>query len=238
LTGNRFLDALPSDVAEHCLARSVVRAHEPGDVIAHRGDFLADVHFPTRGAISEIEEGLDGGSTETTAIGAEGFCGIEALLDVPLCPFLRIIEVRTSAVVIPLSILLESRDRSPEFHRLAHRYAAARLHGAGISVGCNARHDVRARLARWLLRLNDRAGEDRFELTHETISRMLGVRRPTVTRVIADLSALGAVTAARNAVRIVDRSILESVCCSCYREARELYDTLYGEGTPPTSPLG
>lgn len=238
VTGNRFLDALAPHVAQRCLVNAEQRSHLPGDIIVHRGDRIDDLQFPISGAISEIEEGLDGGSTEVTAIGSEGFCGVEALLDVPLCPFLRVVEVKMTAIVIPLGALLEQRDRSPDFHRLVHRYAAARLHGAGISVGCNARHDVRSRLARWLLRLNDRAQDVAFELTHETISRMLGVRRATVTRAVAELVSLGAIESGRNAVRIVDRSQLEAACCSCYREARELYTTLYGEGLSDTSPLG
>ncbi len=237
LTGNRFLDTLPAEVAAHCLARSERRTQLPGVLIAHRGDRVEEVHFPVRGAVSEIEEGLDGGSNEVTAIGPEGVCGVEALLDVPLCPFLRIIEVKTSSVVIPLGVLLEVRDRSADFHRLLHRYTAARLHGAGISIGCNARHDAQARLARWFLRLNDRVGNDDFELTHETISLMLGVRRATVTRAVAVLVDAGAISAGRNALRILDRARLEALCCSCYPEARELYDVLYGESSVPTSPL-
>jgi len=237
LTGNRFIDALTREVAARCLARSDRRTLVPGDLIAHRGDRVVEVYFPVRGAVSEIEEGVDGGSNEVTAIGPEGLCGVEALLDVPLSPFLRLIEVKTTAVVVPLRDLLDIRDRSADFHRLVHRYTAARLHGAGISIGCNARHDAQSRLARWLLRLNDRVGNDDFELTHETISLMLGVRRSTVTRVIAALVAAGAVAAARNAVRIVDRGRLETLCCSCYSEARELYETLYGGLPIVDSPL-
>ncbi len=206
-----------------CLESSDRRSLLPGTIIAHRGDRIEEVYFPINGAIFEIEEGLDGGSTEVTAIGAEGFCGVEALLDVPLCPFLRLSEVTTVAIVIPLEALLSIRALSANFHRLVHRYAAARMHGAGISIGCNARHDVQARFARWLLRLGDRVGYLSFELTHEAISRMLGVRRATVIRVIGDLVATHVIEARRNAIRIVDRAKLETLCCSCYpRNARPI----------------
>ena len=227
MTGNRFLDALPLEVSERCLVPAVRRAFAPGDVVARRGDSIDEAIFPLRGAISEIEEGLDGGSNEVTAIGPEGVSGFEALLDASLCPFLRLIQVRATAIAIPIAHLLEVRDRHPVFHRLLHRYAMVRLQSAGISIGCNARHDAQARLARWLLHMNDRVGDDDFEFTHATISLMLGVRRETVTRAIAGLVAEKAIAASRNAVGIIDRARLEALCCSCYPEARALYDVLY-----------
>ncbi len=227
MIGNRFLDYLAPAVSQDCLQAAVTRTFAPGDVVAHRGDRVAEALFPLRGAVSEIEEGLDGGSTEVTALGPEGVSGFEALLDAPLCPFLRVTEVHATVVAVPIAQLLEVRERSPALHRLLHRYAIARLQGAGISIGCNARHDAQSRLARWLLRMNDRVGDADFELTHATISSMLGVRRETVTRAIAGLAAENAISAGRNAVSIIDRARLEGLCCSCYAEARALYDTLY-----------
>jgi CRP-like cAMP-binding protein len=150
MTGNRFLDALPPELAAECVDRAEPRAFAPDDYLVHRGDPVNEIYFPLRGAVSEIEEGLDGGSNEVTAIGPEGFCGLESILDVPACPFLRLNEVRTDGLAVATAFMLNVRDRSPEFLRLVQRYAVARLHEAGISIGCNARHDARSRLARWL----------------------------------------------------------------------------------------
>jgi CRP-like cAMP-binding protein len=108
------------------------------------------------------------------------------------------------------------------------------MRAAGITIGCNARHDAHARLARWLLRMNDRVGHGDFALTHETISMMLGVRRATVTRAIADLAQHGAIEFARNQVRIASRNVLESLACSCYPESRALFEDLYGESKRST----
>ena len=224
---NRFIAALPDDVRGIVYREATVRTFAPGDIVAHRGDAIAAMHFPLKGAISEIEEGLDGGCAEVTIVGFEGCSGIEALLDADAEPFLRMVEVPTTALEIASEKMLALRESTPAVHRLVHRYAAARIRGLGISIGCYARHDVPSRLARWLLRLHDRVRCDDFELTHETMALMLGVRRATVTAALGELVGTRAISSARNRLHIVDLTRLEQLSCSCYPEARDLLKTLY-----------
>ena len=225
---NLFLGALPLEVAQRCAELGTVRGFAPGDVIAHSGAPAVTVHFPTAGAVSEVEEGLDGGTVEVTAVGFEGLSGIASLLDADSEPFLRVIEVPTTVLAVSTADARALRDRAPALHAMIHRYASARMRGAGITIGCNARHPVHARLARWLLRMNDRVGHGDFELTHETVARMLGVRRPTVTRAVAQLVKAGAIGAGRHSVRIISRTTLEAQACSCYPDSRDLFDEIYG----------
>ncbi|MEA2690577.1 MAG: hypothetical protein QOD51_3184 [Candidatus Eremiobacteraeota bacterium] len=227
---NLFLGALPLDVAQRCAELGTVRTFAPGDVIAHSGAPAVTVHFPTAGAVSEVEEGLDGGTVEVTAVGFEGLSGIASLLDAESEPFLRVIEVPTTVLALSTADARALRDRAPALHAMIHRYASARMRGAGITIGCNARHAVHERLARWLLRMNDRVGHGDFELTHETVARMLGVRRATVTRAVAQLVKAGAIGAGRHSVRIVSRTTLEAHACSCYPDSRDLFDEIYGSG--------
>ena len=224
---NRFLAALRDDETRALIDAATRRDLAAGDVVVHRGDRVEHAYFPLRGAIAEIEEGLDGETVEVTVVGPEGVSGIEALLDKDDAPFTRVVDVPTVALAVPVGAVRAVRDRFPAVHELIHRYAAERLRAAGISIGCNARHPVGARLARWLLRMCDRVGMTDFELTHETIARMLGVQRPTVTRAIAHLEEEGAVDTARGSVRVLDRLRLEALACSCYPESRELFDVLY-----------
>ena len=46
---------------------------------------------------------------------------------------------------------------------------------------------------------------------------MLGVRRAGITETLAALEAAGAVKRARGEVEIIDRGILETRACECYR---------------------
>ncbi len=227
-SGNLFLDALSPELRAACLAGASTRTFRPNEIIARRADVYVDVHFPLTGAISEIEQGADGGSAEVTIVGFEGCSGVEALVDAKVHPFHRAPQVPTAAITIRASHLVAIRDRSNELHKLVHRYVAARLRGSGISIGCYARHPIVARLARWLLRMNDRMNDGVFEVTHDSIALMLGVRRASVTRAIEQLGASGAIERGRSNVRIVNRAILEQRTCSCYPDARDLFTELYG----------
>ena len=227
-TGNQFLDALPAEARRRCTEQARPWAGTAGETIALRGDRFEDVCLPTHGAVSEVEEGLDGGSAEVTVVGYEGISPIEALLDLDAEPFRRALEVPARGLAIPVAVLRRLRDEDADLHRLIHRYAGARLRAAGITIACNARHDAPSRLARWLLRMSDRVAHGHFELTHETIALMLGVRRPTVTRAIAELVAAGAIASERHSVRIIERARLEALTCSCYPDARGVFNEIYG----------
>jgi DNA-binding transcriptional regulator YhcF (GntR family) len=73
---------------------------------------------------------------------------------------------------------------------------------------------------------HDRIAQDEFPLTHEFLAIMLGVRRPTVTLVMAELARAGIVSHVRGHVRIVDRAGLEGASCECYRNVRAVFDRL------------
>ena len=68
----------------------------------------------------------------------------------------------------------------------------------------------------------DRVGGDALQLTHDQLSMMLGVRRPTVSNVAGMLQKSGAIAYHHGRIRVVDRGKLEDVTCQCYRAVREL----------------
>jgi Mn-dependent DtxR family transcriptional regulator len=94
------------------------------------------------------------------------------------------------------------------------------------SVACNGLHSAEQRCCRWLLMTHDRIAQDEFPLTHEFLAIMLGVRRPTVTLVMAELARAGIVSHVRGHVRITDRAGLERASCECYRNVRAVFERL------------
>jgi Mn-dependent DtxR family transcriptional regulator len=73
---------------------------------------------------------------------------------------------------------------------------------------------------------HDSCGRSSFPLTHEAISRMLGVYRPAVTGVARALRARGLLECTRGIVNVLNRQGLETVACPCYRVVREQLDIL------------
>jgi CRP-like cAMP-binding protein len=98
------------------------------------------------------------------------------------------------------------------------------------SVACNRLHTLDERCARWLLMTHDRVEGDRFELTHDLLSLMLGVRRAGVTVAMGALQSQKILTYVRGRVVILDRPRLEEASCACYHITRSQFQRLMGEG--------
>jgi len=110
-------------------------------------------------------------------------------------------------------------------HQPGVRSAAARFDAAMVAqmhrtALCNAVHPVEARFCRWLLEIYDRGDGRNVPLTQSTLSRMLGVRRTTITLVAGRLEAAGALNCRRGYVAVAKREELERRSCECYRHLR------------------
>ena len=57
----------------------------------------------------------------------------------------------------------------------------------GQLASCNRLHGVKARLARWLMMIQDRTGDSGMKLTQEFLGHMIGSRRSTVSEVVGAL---------------------------------------------------
>jgi CRP-like cAMP-binding protein len=75
---------------------------------------------------------------------------------------------------------------------------------------------------------HDRVDGDRFELTHEFLSLMLGVRRAGVTVAMGTLQAADVVRYTRGRVEVLDRPRLEEASCGCYHITRSALVRLLG----------
>lgn len=99
---------------------------------------------------------------------------------------------------------------------------------AAQSVACNRLRTLEERCARWLLMTHDRVHGDSFELTHEFLALMLGVRRAGVSVAMGALQRAGMVRYSRGRVEVLDRPLLEEASCSCYHITRTALGQLLG----------
>jgi CRP-like cAMP-binding protein len=74
----------------------------------------------------------------------------------------------------------------------------------------NASDTLQQRYARWLLMARDRLDGDVINITHETLSSLLGVRRSGITVAGAALQRQGLIRTSRGRVTILDRNGLQA----------------------------
>jgi hypothetical protein len=107
-------------------------------------------------------------------------------------------------------------------------FAGALLEALAVeTAACNALHQLEERMARWLLQALDRTGSPNLPLTQELISRMLAVRRSTVTVIAGKLQQAGLIRYHRGHIEIVDRLKLEEAACECYGTIRRRTDAVF-----------
>jgi CRP-like cAMP-binding protein len=122
----------------------------------------------------------------------------------------KIVENRILAA-LPKDFTQEANSRG-SLHRLLLRYTQALLMQVSQSAACNRFHSVEERFCRWILMTHDRIQSDSFPLTQDFISKMLGVRRPSISVVAAILQRAGLIRYSRGKMTVLDRKGLEDGC--------------------------
>jgi hypothetical protein len=107
-----------------------------------------------------------------------------------------------------------------------------------LGAACNALHPVEARMARWLLHLRDYVDQDVLPLTQETLSQILGVRRTTVTLLMRNLRASGAIRSDRRGQIEIDRSRLAAAACECHGNIRRGIEEVFSMDTAAIPRVG
>jgi CRP-like cAMP-binding protein len=219
---NEFLAALPLE--DHALLAPHLRDVDlvPGTRLYRSGEPIEDVYFPHVGIIS-LTVGADRGfAVETAMIGPEGLVGGSYGLGIGYMLSDATVQIAGRASRMDAPRFRDALAQSENLRECVARADAALLAQAQQSVACNALHSVEARICRWFLEIDERIDTERFGLTQEFLSQMLGVRRTTVTLVLGKLQASGAIECRRGRVRILDRGSLENGSCDCFSRIRNL----------------
>ena len=189
---------------------------------------IAEIYFPRSGVASMIADEQEGGAVEVGTIGPEGFIGVPVLMGADRMPYRVIVQIAGDAWRLSADAFGRLADERAPVRHLLLRFAQAFSDQISQSVACNRLHTVEERCARWLLMTHDRVHGESFELTHEFLSYMLGVRRAGVTVAMGALQGANIVQYTRGRVVVLDRARLEEVSCGCYHITRTAFERLLG----------
>ena len=228
---NTLLSSLPPDEFQRVSTNLTWRPLKVRQVIHKNGEPISEIFFPSRSVCSVTHAMEDGAIVEVATVGREGLVGVGAVLGNSVASGDTFVQVAGDpAAVMGIDAFKREMDRKGPLFEAVTRYSQAFVALLMQSVACNGLHSAEERCCRWLLMTHDRIGQDEFPLTHEFLAIMLGVRRPTVTLVMAELTRAGIVSHVRGHVRIVDRKGLEETSCECYRNVRAVFDRLLPQG--------
>ncbi len=225
---NRLLAALaPDDLA--LIAPMLERIPlVPGSILVEPGLPIRHVLFPESGAVSVMADAVEG-RIEIGLIGREGFVGIPVLLGTDRVPNVFVVQANGEALRMSPQDLRTAIAERPSLSRCLRLYTQFMIVQTAQTAYVNATFGIEARLARWLLMMQDRAGSDELFFTHEFLSAMLGVRRPGVTVATHVLEGTGAIRATRGRIEVRDREKLLELAGDSYVVVEREYERLLAE---------
>jgi CRP-like cAMP-binding protein len=179
-----------------------------------------------------VEEGMasmtttfeDGAQVEVGMFGYESVIGISALMGTKQSLNRVYTQVEGSGYISPIKAGREEFERAGLFQKLALRYVQAQLVQTMQSAGCNAKHHIEQRLARWLLITADRVHCNSFFMPQEFLADMVGSTRSTVSRAASILKDEGLIDYNRGQVSLTDPTALRKRACECYAIIKDHLD--------------
>src|SRR6266508_1439354 len=171
-----------------------------GTLLQEQEDRVERAYFPLSGMISLLAVMGDGQAIETATVGREGTVGAMSGLGPWHAASRAVVTAPGTAFVIAASRLQDAVKQSEHLRNVILHYKETLLAQVQQTAGCNALHDAKERLDRWLLQTRDRVNSDRMPLTQELIRYHRGY------------------------VEIINRNGLEQAACECYGIIRQRTD--------------
>jgi CRP-like cAMP-binding protein len=220
---NRLLERLPRTDREHLLAACTQVELQFAQVIREPGERIRHVYFPITCCLSLIAPMDARAGLEIAVIGNEGVFGVSVACGIDTGSHRTLVTGGGSAWRMSAAAFCGEFDRSPAVRRLMTRYIYVVMAQFSQAAVCTNFHDLRARLARWLLVMCDRSRSEELDITQQLISSMLGVRREGITLAASALQKRKLIRYARGHLTILNREGLQAAACACYSAAKKAH---------------
>jgi CRP-like cAMP-binding protein len=215
LTRRAFMRVLPKLKPVRLRARQILyRPNQP----------IEAVYFPENAVICQMSVMENGDTLETATVGLEGASWISASIGAPSMPCETIVAIGGDAHALGIDDLDREMAENEHFRDVLTQYSHALLIHSMRLTACTGLHSLEQRCARWVLTTLDRVPEQKFSVTHEFLSMLLGVRRQSISEVVERFQARGILTVARGRVVVADRERLVKAACDCYEVIRRNYE--------------
>ena len=221
---NKILAALPQEEFERLRPKLREVSFQIGQTIYLPQQEMEYVYFINQGIVSWLATLENGNTVEAGVIGPEGVAGVAIVLGATSTPNEGFIQSNLQASRIAADDIVAEFRRNGKLNQLMLRFEHSMFIQVAQTAACNRMHTLDQRLARWLLMTHDRVDGEKFPLTQEFLSRMLGVRRAGVSVAANSLRQQGVIDYHRGDIVIIDRVRLEGLSCECYRIVKEEYD--------------
>jgi CRP-like cAMP-binding protein len=219
---NSVLKALDAQSIERLGLRKV--KFELNHEIEFPGQPIEHLFFVEEGMASMTTTFKDGSQVEVGMFGYESVIGISALMGTKRSLNRIYTQIAGSGYSCGIEIARKEFAMGGLFQTLALAYVQAQLIQTAQSAGCNMKHEVEQRLARWLLICADRAHSNTFIMPHEFLGDMLGCSRPSVSVAAKLLKDKGLISYTRGIIHILDVPKLEKTACECYHVIKNHLD--------------
>lgn len=225
---NLLMDSLPRTDRARLMTRCETVQLKLSEELCVVGTPAQHVYFPTEAFISLVAQVPDHPGLEVGMVGLEGMVGVQLALGVATSPVRALVQGPGAAWRMEAAAFQAELAASTALRATLHRYVYVLMAQTITSAVCLRFHHIAPRLARWLLMTQDRAQTDHFQVTHEFLALMLGVRRVGVTQAAGSLQNDGLIHYQRGALQVTNRGGLEAAACSCYASDRAAYQRQLG----------
>ena len=225
---NKLLAALPEDVFARWAPLLELVKLPLGKVLYEPGCAMSFVYFPVSAIISLLYVTHEGESTQVALIGNEGVVGVSVLMSGQTTLDQAVVQNAGHAFRVRTQVMMAEFEQVGPVQNLLLRFAQALMSQMEQTAACNRLHKLDQQLCRWILMSMDRITGNELVMTQELLSKILGVRRESVTVVALGLRDAHLIQYARGLITVLDRAGLEDRVCECYGVVKREYERLLG----------
>jgi hypothetical protein len=224
---NKLLGMLESKAFERLAPKLKPTTLRARQVLYQPNQSIHEVYFPENAVICQMTVMANGDTLETATVGSEGASWISASIGAPSMPCETLVAIGGDAHALNIHDLDREMQQNEHFRDLLTRYSHALLIHSMRMTGCTGLHSLEQRCARWVLTTLDRVAEDRFAITHEFLSMLLGSSRPSLSVIIERFEERGWLKVERGRILIRAREGLLSASCDCYAVIKRNYEEIW-----------